>query len=182
MRGRTSSHSSFARDSRDILRSALKQKNVRRRKLPKYRSKSESSSSSRGRRTSYHADIARTTLRCRNYRAAGPVNAKVGVRAPSRCMTMTRTRTGTRRETEASGSEATGGSAPLARLRAESGVFQETAVERVVETDALKTDTSNLQRPGRVELAGLVDVLWRSVLAGGEGLFDQCLGGLPCSR
>ena len=72
----------------------------------------------------------------------------------------------------------TSGRAPLAGVCAERGVFEEAAVERVVESDALQTDTADLQRAGRVELTSLVEVLRGRVLARRERLLDERLRGL----
>ena len=57
-------------------------------------------------------------------------------------------------------------------------MFQETAVEGVVEADALQTDACDAESASRVELSCLVDVLGRGVLAIRQSFLDECLRGL----
>ena len=99
-------------------------------------------------------------------RVRRPSHRRAGSRSGSVCRC--------RAETEAA-AEAARRSAPLARLRAQGGVLQETAVESVVEADTLETDTGDLECARGVELVRLVDVLWRGVLARCESFLDQGL-------
>lgn len=57
-------------------------------------------------------------------------------------------------------------------------ILQNGSVYVGVEADTLQADACDLQGAHRIELGGLINILRRSVLATGDGLFNNSLDGL----